>query len=233
MVNQSLVSVIIPVYNGELYLAEAIESVLAQTYQQIEIIVIDDGSTDRTAEIAQGFSLVQYYYQSNSGTGTARNYGVNISQGEFLAFLDADDIWVENKLTLQMQAFKNHPELDIIFGQVQQFYSPGLPENMKNKIFCDRRLMPGCIPSAMLIKRNAFFHVGEFEGQWQTREFATWYIRATELNLTMLMLPELVTKRRIHQNNKGVKGEFISDYVKILKAYIDRKRLQQEVKILS
>src|SRR5687768_16816995 len=101
------ISAILPVFNGGLYLAEAIESVLAQTYQPAEVIVIDDGSTDITGEIVKRFGdVVQYSTQPNSGAGAARNRGVQLAHGEFLAFLDADDLWLKNKLTDQMQAFK-------------------------------------------------------------------------------------------------------------------------------
>src|ERR1700758_706720 len=102
MNEKSLISVIIPVYNAEKYLAEAIESVLAQTYRPIEVIVVDDGSTDSSADIAKRFASVRYCFQSHSGLGATRNRGIDLSQGKFLAFLDADDLWVEDKLTHQM-----------------------------------------------------------------------------------------------------------------------------------
>jgi len=84
-----LVSVIIPVYNGEQYLAEAIESALCQSYRPIELIVIDDGSTDRSAIIAKSYEQVIYIYQTNQGVSVARNTGLGVAQGEFIAFLDA------------------------------------------------------------------------------------------------------------------------------------------------
>src|SRR5436305_1029668 len=92
--NQPMISVIIPVYNGERYLGEAIESVLAQSYHWLEIILVDDGSTDGSATVAKQFSpAVQVVRQPNLGAGAARNRGIALAQGEFLAFLDADDLW--------------------------------------------------------------------------------------------------------------------------------------------
>jgi len=89
----SLISVIIPVYNGERYLAEAIESALGQHYRPIEIILVDDGSTDRSAEVAKQVSQsIRYLYQAHGGAGAARNAGVDLAPGEFLAFLDPDDL---------------------------------------------------------------------------------------------------------------------------------------------
>lgn len=226
MKQTDLVSVIIPVYNGDRYLAEAIKSVLAQTYQPIEIIVIDDGSTDLTAEIAQSFnSAVRYYFQPNSGSSSARNHGIELALGQFIAFLDADDLWVEDKISLQITAFKSNPEFDIVCGQVKQFHSPELDEATKSKIYCPPQLMPGNIPSAVLIKRDAFNLVGKFHTNWEIGEFIDWYVRATELHLKTMMLPDLVTLRRLHTANKGVQQrQNVSQYVHILKASLDRRR---------
>ncbi len=221
-----LVSVIIPVYNCDRYLAEAIESVLAQTYQPIEIIVVDDGSTDNTAEVAKSFgAAVQYCFQVNSGSAAARNQGIELAKGDFFAFLDADDLWVEDKLTRQMAAFANNPNLDIVFGQVQQFISPELPDHLKEKLHCPPELMPGHIPSALLVKRESFFRVGLFETQWKLAEFASWQVRATELKLQTIMLPDLVAKRRLHETNKGIQQrQYQTEYIRILKASLDRRR---------
>ncbi|MDZ8188160.1 MAG: glycosyltransferase family A protein [Nostoc sp. ChiSLP02] len=234
MANNPLVSVIIPVYNCNQYLAQAIESVLSQTYQPIEIIVVDDGSTDNSAEVAKHYApLIRYCFQSNAGSGAARNRGIELAQGEFFAFLDADDLWVKDKLMHQMAAFNNNSELHIVFGQVKQFHSPELDEAFKAKIHCPAELMPGTIPSALLMKREAFFHVGRFEVNWQVVEFASWYMRANELNMNMLILPELVTLRRLHTTNKGVsqQRQEITEYAHILKASLDRRRIASERKV--
>src|SRR5437763_1684360 len=140
----SIISAIIPVCNCERYLAEAIESVVGQHYRPIEIILVDDGSTDRSAEVAKQFSTsIRYHYQAHGGAGAARNAGVDLAIGEFLAFLDADDLWVKNKLTLQMAAFDADDSLDIVFGHVQQFISPELPNDAKRRIKCPPDPMPG------------------------------------------------------------------------------------------
>lgn len=227
--NQSpLISVIIPTYNCEKYLPEAIESVLAQTYKPFEIIVIDDGSTDNTADRVKHFgSSIQYHIQANAGSAAARNFGIELARGDFFAFLDADDLWVEDKLNRQMAAFGSDPELDIVFGLVQQFHSPDLDEEMKAKVYCPSELVPGHIPSALLVKREAFFRVGLFETKWKIAEFASWYVRIAEVGLKTQTLPHLVAKRRLHKTNKGVKDrQFQAEYVQILKASLDRRRTQ-------
>lgn len=223
-----LVSVIIPVYNAEQYVAQAIESVLVQNYRPLEIIAVDDGSTDESATVVKNFSSVQYYFQSNGGISAARNRGIEQARGEFFAFLDADDLWVEDKLALQMSAFNNDPNLDIVFGHVQQFHSPELETSSANPTPASESLMPGHIPSAMIIKRDSFFRVGLFETNWKLGEFASWYLRSLEEGLRNIMLPDLVTLRRIHQTNVGIRQrQEIKDYVRILKASLDRRRAAQ------
>jgi glycosyltransferase involved in cell wall biosynthesis len=226
MNKNSLISVIIPVYNCDRYLGEAIQSVLDQTYQPLEIIIIDDGSTDRSADVAKSFSpTVQYYFQPNGGLGHARNAGIKLATGNFFAFLDADDLWVENKLSHQIAAFDNDPTLDVIFGLVKQFISPELDENIQDKIHCPPELMPGYIAGTMLIKREAFFRVGLFNTHLKLGEFIDWYIKVTEQGLKSSILPEVLLKRRIHDANMGIsERKSRTDYVRILKASLDRRR---------
>ena len=231
MVDQNYsISVIIPVYNCDRYLAQAIESVLAQTYQPMEIIVVDDGSTDNSGAVAKNFgSSVRYYFHDNSGLGATRNRGIELAQGNFLAFIDADDLWVENKLSHQIAAFETNPQLDIVFGLAQQFISPELDETTKSKIHCSTEPMSGCIPSAMLIKRDAFWSVGLFETNWKLGEFIDWYAKAMEQSLKSFMLPEIVLKRRLHNTNMGIRDcQHRTDYVRILKASLDRRRAAQK-----
>src|SRR5437667_12630279 len=110
-----LVSVVIPCYNGERYLAEAIESVLAQRYEPLEIIVVDDGSTDRSAEVARHFGdAVQYVCQPHAGAAAARNRGVGLATGDLIAFLDADDVWTEGRLARQVQVLEADPSVGMV-----------------------------------------------------------------------------------------------------------------------
>jgi glycosyltransferase involved in cell wall biosynthesis len=226
MQEPALVSVIIPVYNCERYLAEAIESILVQTYSPVEVIVVDDGSTDGSAEVVKRFSSpVRYALQPHSGSGAARNLGVELARGEFLAFLDSDDLWTENKLAQQMAAFEAHPEADIISGHIRQFVSPELSEQVKSRVRCTDDLIPGCVVGTMLIKREAFFRIGLFETNWQVGEVMSWYLRATDLGLHIVTLPDCVYLRRLHETNKGITHrQFIAQRARILKASLDRRR---------
>ena len=109
------VSVVIPAYNAELYIGAALESVLGQTHEPMEVIVIDDGSTDATADRVRAYgSRVHYMRQPNGGVGAARNRGVDASTGEYIAFLDADDIWQPQKLEVQLAVAARHPASGLI-----------------------------------------------------------------------------------------------------------------------
>jgi glycosyltransferase involved in cell wall biosynthesis len=226
MRDDPLISTIIPVYNGERYLAEAIESVLAQTYRNIEIIVVDDGSTDGSAEVAKYYgSPVQYYIQTNSGAGAARNRGIGLAQGNFLAFLDADDLWMPDKLELQMASFAGDQPMDMVFGHVRQFLCPTLTEEARKQIRIPVEIIPGHHAGAMLISKEAFSRVGLFGTEFQLVEFIDWHARAAEAGLKSLMLTDIVMNRRIHKTNQGVyKGEHRGEYARVLKAMLDRRR---------
>ena len=111
-----LVSVVIPVYNGEKYLAEAIESALGQDYPQVEVVVVDDGSTDSSGQIASGYGdSISFLSQERGGNGAARNFGVSKSQGELLSFLDADDRWHPTKLERECAALATRPDHHDLF----------------------------------------------------------------------------------------------------------------------
>jgi len=232
MTTGPLVSVIIAVYNCKKYLAEAIESVLAQAYQPIEIIVIDDGSTDGSDQVAKRLlPSVHYFYQPKAGAGAARNRGTELAKGNYLSFLDSDDIWTENRLILQMAEFRSNPETDLVFGQVEQFISPELDENEQSKIHCPAERMPGYVAGTMVIKRESFVRVGPFATTWQIGEFLDWYVRAQEMGMKSSMVPEVVLRRRLHTDNISIRNrDSRTDYVRMLKASLDRRRASDRMK---
>lgn len=224
--SERLVSVIIPVYNCERYLAEAIESALQQTYRPVEVIVIDDGSTDGSAVVAQTFgAAVRYCYQPHSGIGAALNHGVFQAKGEFLAFLDADDLWVRDKLERQMAALGANSRPALVFGHVQQFVSPDLDADVARRLRCPPELMPGYMISALLVRKDTFDLVGTFETRWLAGEFLDWCLRATDLGIRTVMLPDLVLRRRLHRTNHGIVERDAKVYLtRALKAALDRRR---------
>ena len=225
--NSRLVSVIIPVYNCEDFLAEAIESVLAQTYRPVEIIVVDDGSTDGSGDVAKGFKdqEVRYFHQPNSGIGAARNRGTNLARGSYFAFLDADDVWLPDKLTLQTVAFEDDPGLDMVFGLVSEYYDSISYKRLESEEDREGRILAGYIAGSLVIKRESFIHVGPFATHWRVGEFVDWFAKATETGLSNHVVPEVVMRRRIHTTNVSIRErESQGDYVRILKQALDRRR---------
>lgn len=133
-----LVSIIMPVYNGEQYLSKAIESVLSQTYQNFELIIVNDGSTDISKAVIHSYlkdSRIRYLEQLNAGVATARNTGLAISQGEFIALLDQDDIWLPHKLLLQVQFMTNNPEVGLVHTAIQCINGSGGLMSCENMIW--------------------------------------------------------------------------------------------------
>lgn len=122
---QPQVSIIIPAYNAEKYIKRSLKSLLNQTYNKIEIIVIDDGSTDGTATLIEAFRdpRIIYRYQNNSGQGAARNHGIRLSKGEYITFLDTDDVYLPLKVEEQVMYFAMHPEYDVVYCSAFQYYS--------------------------------------------------------------------------------------------------------------
>ena len=144
MKNNQLVSTIIPVYNGEKYIDDAIQSIFSQNYQPIELIVINDGSTDNTGEILRGYGQkIHVFDQDNQGISSALNLGISKANGSFFAFLDADDLWTPEKIFHQMQIFNESPGVDIVFGLVKQFYCPELSQREKKRFPIRMGVQPG------------------------------------------------------------------------------------------
>lgn len=126
-----VVTVVIPAYNAAQYLAETIDSILSQTFTNFEVLIIDDGSTDHTAEVACAYAQrdcrLKYFSQANQGVSASRNKGVELATGELIAFLDADDQWLPNKLEAHVKHFDSSPNLGISFGRVEFMSSSGKP----------------------------------------------------------------------------------------------------------
>ncbi len=224
--NQSLISCIVPVYNGERYLGEALDSILAQTYQPLEIIVINDGSTDGTAAVAAGYGeRVRCVWQANAGEVAARNRGLNVASGESIAFLDADDLWHPEKLSRQIDRFNERPELDLCFTRFQNFWAPELAEE-KNRYQDNPLYEPasGYWISALLARRNAFEKFGPFvdDGSRQPQN-TIWFLHAIEEGAVVDVLSEVLLHRRIHSESiSWQKG--LDIFFPILKAWRDHKR---------
>lgn len=223
------VSVIIPTHNRAHYLGEAVESVLGQSYGNREVIVVDDGSTDRTVDVVAAFGEhVALVRQDNRGTGAARNAGVARASGDFLAFLDDDDIWVDGKLSLQMQAFEAAPETDAVYGHMKQFISPEIDDERRSRLrHLADQVVPAPIAPAMLIRRVSFDRVGPFHESLPIGVEMDWHARLCDAGLKTVMLDAVVYRRRLHASNVNItRANDQSERLHVLKKIIDRRRQQ-------
>jgi glycosyltransferase involved in cell wall biosynthesis len=223
------VSVIIPVRNTERYLEQAIESALGQTLPPAEVLIVDDGSTDRSLDVARSFGeRVAVLDGAHGGIGATRNAGVERARGNFLAFLDADDYWAAEKLAWQIELFAGNPSLDLVFGQVRQFYSPDVAVPGEERARMEQSVFDGHHAGTMLVKRESFARVGPFNPRVRVGEFLDWYARATEAGVRTAAVPGVVMFRRIHDQNTVTRYRASqTDYAKILKAALDRRRKRE------
>jgi glycosyltransferase involved in cell wall biosynthesis len=220
------ISVVIPVFNCERYLGEAIESVLSQTCRATEIFVIDDGSTDGTADVARSYApLVRYVFQRNSGAASARNRGAEFAREAFLSFLDSDDVWVEDKLSRQIACFEQDPDLDMVFGYAEHFISPDIAEKLVATLHCPKQPMPAPGPATMLIRRQAFFRAGPFDAAYGCGESIGWFAKAIDHGLRGRMVPEVMLRRRVHLKNiSRVNRRVRDDYLRVVRNALERRR---------
>ena len=223
--NPPLVSVVIPVYNGEHFVSKAIESVLAQSYRPIEVIAVDDGSTDKTAEEIKSFEDVIYVYQHNQGSAAARNAGISKAQGDFLAFIDSDDTWTSNKLAVQVGYLLEHPEAGYVLAKQRIFVAPGTSKPSwvrKEHLQSDQT---GFLPGTLVARKSIFEEIGMFDPKYKVGHDTDWLARAKDAGIQMKILPDVLLRRYIHGDNLTSNVEVSqSEMVALLKASLDRRR---------
>ncbi len=222
---QPLVSVIVPVYNGEHYLTDALGSIFQQGYAPLQIIVVDDGSVDGTADIAKSYQEVQYIYQTNQGHGAAKNAGIKAAQGEFLAFLDVDDLWEPNKLDLQISHLIKHPHIGYAICKARTFLEPGteLPPWLGRDQLEEES--PLYVPSALVVRKTVIEEIGDFDTTYRHANDCDWFFRAKDADVTMAIVPQVLLHRRIHSSNMSYEtSAMASEMLRALKSSIARKR---------
>jgi len=228
MSSQPLVSVIIPAYNAEKHIRETIESVIAQNYTKIEIIVVDDGSTDNTAEIIKSFPKINYIFQENQGHGMAKHVGTLHATGELLAFLDADDLWVNHKTQIQVEYLQNNPDLGFVVCQYTQFLDEGTtkPDWLRSELDAP---CSAFIPSGLLVRRTVIEDIGGFDPKYKRGNDSDWFFRAKDRKIPMTVIPEVLFKRRIHNENLSHKPiEMYAELRRVIKSSINRQKSKTE-----
>lgn len=203
-----LISCIVPVYNGERFLAEALDSILGQTYRPLEVIVVDDGSTDASAEIAARYGpRVTCLRQDNRGAAAAKNLGVSASRGALLAFLDADDLWLPGKLEQQEAWLRERPGFRLCFSQFQNFWMPELAaEAQQHHTGPLGQPLSAWSIGTLLASRETVERAGPFPEGHRGNENMLWFLRAAEAGAAIDVLPEVLMRRRFHHGNDTRRG---------------------------
>jgi len=220
-----LVSVIIPVYNGERYLSEAIESILVQDYRPIEVIVVNDGSTDNTEAVAKRYGNdILYARQERRGPAAARNKGLHMSHGEVIGFLDADDLWSENKLSLQRARLEEGRSAEIIVGLSQPIK---LRTGKDGNLMFEKWHDPFCalLLSAGLFRNSVFEKVGLFDETLHYGEDTDWFMRVREAGVLITIVHEVSLYYRRHESNMTLDSVARDRFfIQALKKSLDRRR---------
>lgn len=203
-----LVSVVVPARNAARYLDQAVESALAQTYRPLEVIVVDDGSTDETPALAARYgSALQYLRQDHAGVSVARNRGVSAARAEYVAFLDADDEWMPRKLEVQMERLTREPEAVASFSGAlrvdsrtgaETYVSPGSGEDMVAELLLHSTIVGP--PSVAVVRRDAFAQTGGFDPRIAQGEDWDLWLRLAELG-PFDLVDEPLARYRIHGAN--------------------------------
>ena len=216
------VSVIVPVFNGEKYLQEALESILSQTYQNFEVLVVDDGSTDRSSEIIRRYSRIRSINQHNQGVAAARMRAISYARGELITFLDQDDLWPCDKLALQLAVFDQDPTCQCVIGKAEYFLEKGAPQNFKRERLFQNELT--YLLGAVMAKKELFQRFA-FSCAYQNGSDTDWFFRITEAQVPLVKLDATLLKVRIHDANQShQESVHYTDLLKVLKNSIVRKR---------
>jgi hypothetical protein len=219
-----LVSVIVPVYNGEEFIREAIENIIVQNYPPIEIIVVDDGSTDRTGEIIKQIPKdIRYFYQENEGPASARNRGIREASGELIAFLDVDDTWPENNLNILVEHLLKKPDIQVVRGYAQLIeISPITGDH--NFIGSPKESFADYIGAA-LYRKSVFRVVGLFNQELTCGEDTDWFKRASVRNIPIERIEEVTLHVRRHGSNMTLDKKFMQkNKLHIFKKTLDHVR---------
>ena len=227
------VSIIIPTLDRPQYLSQAVESVLAQQGAKLELLVADNGNLPETAKVVAKYGdRVRHVTLPSRGIGLARNAGVAASIGDFIAFLDDDDLWTEDKLQRQLSVFQEQPELDAVFGHMKQFLCPDVdPIHLEKVRHLDGQVIPAPLATSILMRRSAWDRVGPFDTTLQIGVDVDWYSRVVDAGLKTLMLPDVLYLRRIHQTNTNfTHAHEKNGRLLMLKRIIDRRRAAESSK---
>ena len=220
-----LVSVLMTVFDGARYLAEAIDSALAQDHAALEVVVVDDGSTDDSAAVAAAYGPpVRCLREPHRGMGPARNVAVASAAGDLVTFLDADDRLPAGSIACRLARFEDDRSLDVVFGHQREFVSDDLEHDERVRMRPPIASAPSRLPSGALVRRAALARVGPFSDTLTRGSSVDWSSRALDAGLRTCTVPDVVYERRLHATNNGRTDPGERDYLLVVKAALDRRR---------
>lgn len=203
-----LISCVIPVYNGERFVAAAVESVLAQTWRPVEVVAIDDGSTDETPRVLSGFGeRIKVIGQKNAGQSAARSRGIWAATGELIAFLDADDLWLPEKLALQMARLAEHPAAEACTSLIENFWEADLAEEAERLQRTAHGQPAVASWPGLLVRRGVFERVGGPDPELDHFDAREWLHRARTSGVVVEHVDQVLVRRRIHRDNRSRQRE--------------------------
>jgi glycosyltransferase involved in cell wall biosynthesis len=220
---QPLVSVIMAAFNAEDFIAEALQSLVAQDWEPFEVIVVDDGSQDRTGDIVRSFPDVEYIRQENAGPSAARNAAFARSKGDFVANFDADDVLPPTRLTLQATYLIEHPEVGCVFGRQEWMNAP--PWMARDAVYGD---VDGIPLSSAMFRRDVLVELGGYDTSFVHGEDMDVLVRMRERGIQYAVLPEIVLYRRFHETSLTGGRSFGGPLLRSLHAKLERARPERE-----
>jgi glycosyltransferase involved in cell wall biosynthesis len=219
-----LISVVVPVYNRARYLAEALDRVQTQNYRPIEVIVVDDGSTDGSGDLARSYPETRVIDQPHGGVALARNAGVLAARGALVAFQDSDDLWAVNKLAVQAGFMFANPGVDFTLTRMRNFIDPGgNPPSWSRPELLNSTCLG--IGPTLMVWRRVFDQVGLFDTRCAVGEDVDWVLRARDRGCTLSVVDEVLLCRRLHESNTtSDAGQCASEFLSLLRRSVRRKR---------
>lgn len=195
------ISIIIAVKNAARFLPDCLASVAAQTFQDFELLIVDDHSVDGTEQIARAVPRVRFMQQAGKGFAGAWNSGIRASRGRYLSFLDSDDRWLPGKLAAQAAMLDGNPQIDAAIGKVRFFVEPGEtpPAGFRDRVLDKDHVAE--MPGVLMARRAVFDRIGMWGEDWKIASDIDWFLKLKDAGLKVGVVPELLLEKRVHGGN--------------------------------
>ncbi|UXX80816.1 glycosyltransferase [Reichenbachiella carrageenanivorans] len=208
-----LVTIIVIVKNGEKYLATALESIINQSYKNIELLLVDGGSDDETLTIAQRYPETQILHQPNHGIANAYNFGIQSANGNLITFLSHDDKWAADKLKHQVEAFETNPNLDYCITDVEYQVEANtvVPLGFRKELL--GKPVKGFMMESLMVKRSTYDKIGFYDPKLSVSEDTDWFFRCIDFDLTYCHIPKVLIYKKIHDSNAHLTDDSINKII--------------------